>query len=284
MKREPMRPITDEERGIFERDGVVLLKGLFDPAWLEFLADGFETAIADMGPFGRDYVGGAGGGGAFYMDIGVWKRHAAFRALATESPLPAVAAAIMGSDRVHLYDDQLFVKEPGTAHPTPFHQDWAFFHFDGWQICGFWLTLDRVGAQDSGLGYVRGSHKWDGPFRPVPIGGARSADLYGSDPATAAGLKTMPDIDGDPAAYDLIFFDYEPGDCSVHHIRTIHGAKGNASQRTRRRAVTVRYCGDDATYLHRPYAPDQGHGLDLRDGDPIGGPDYPLVWPRSQRP
>ena len=280
MNSHPLRENTEDEIETFWRDGVVFLPGLFDPDWIERMSGGFETAIQDLGPLGRNY-NPEGEPGAFYMDLGVWKRNPVFEAFATSSPAPAVAARLMGAEKVHVYDDQLFVKEPGTNYPTPFHQDWTYFHFDGWQICGIWFTVDPVGPDDGALGYVRGSHRWDKAFQPIPIGGARSNDLYSAKPAGSEDvLDKLPDIEANPDDYDLVFFDYKPGDCSVHHIRTIHGSKGNASKTTRRRAVTVRYCGDDATYLARPYAPEQGHGAYLKDGDPIGGPDYPLVWPR----
>lgn len=280
MNNLPLRDITEDEIETFWRDGVVFLPGLFDPDWVARMSEGFETAIHDLGPLGRNY-NPEGQPGAFYMDLGVWKRNPVFEDFATASPAPAVAARLMGAEKVHVYDDQLFVKEPGTNYPTPFHQDWTYFHFDGWQICGIWFTVDPVGPEDGALGYVRGSHRWDRAFQPIPIGGARSSDLYAAKPAGAEDvLDKLPDIEANPDDYDLVFFDYKPGDCSVHHIRTIHGSKGNKSKTTRRRAVTVRYCGDDATYLARPYAPEQGHGAYLKDGDPIGGPDYPLVWPR----
>ncbi len=280
MNRLPLRDITEAEIETFWRDGVVFLPGLFDADWVERLGGAFDEAIRDPGPFGRDY-NPEGEAGAFYMDLGVWKRNAAFRAFATESPAPAIAAGLMGAEAVHLYDDQIFVKEPGTNYPTPFHQDWTYFHFDGWQICGIWFTVDHVGPDSGSLGYVRGSHRWDKAFRPIPIGGSRSNDLYQSKPAGAeSALDALPDIEANPDDFDLVYFDYAPGDCSVHHIRTIHGAKGNTSRSRRRRAVTARFCGDDATYLERPYAPEQGHGRALKSGDPIGGPDYPRVWPR----
>lgn len=280
MNSLPLREITDEEVATFERDGVVFLPGMFDADWIGRMSEGFEAAIRDLGPFGRDY-NPEGESGAFYMDLGMWKRHEAFRAFATESPAAALAARMMRSSTVHLYDDQLFVKEPGTNYPTPFHQDWTYFHFDGWQICGIWFTVDEVDAETSALGYVRGSHKWNRSFKPIPIGGNRSNDLYAAKPSGADDvLEMLPDIEANPDAYDLVYFDYKPGDCSVHHIRTIHGAKGNPSGTRRRRAVTARFCGDDATFLRRTYAPDQGHSLALKDGDPIGGPDYPQVWPR----
>jgi ectoine hydroxylase-related dioxygenase (phytanoyl-CoA dioxygenase family) len=49
----------------------------------------------------------------------------------------------------------------------------------------------------------------------------------------------MPDIDaGD---YELITWSLEPGDVLLHHPRTVHGARGNASEGTRRRALSARY-------------------------------------------
>jgi len=276
----PLREIADDEVETFWRDGVVFLPGLFDAEWVERMKRAFEWQIGHLGPYGRDY-NPEGEAGAFYMDLGMWKRSDDFRAFATDSPAPAVAARMLGASKVHLYDDQLFVKEPGTNYPTPFHQDWTYFHFDGRQICGIWFTVDEVGPEDGALGYVRGSHSWNRSFRPVPIGGGKSSDLYAAEgKGSDDGLEVLPDIEADPDKYDLVYFDYKPGDCSMHHIRTIHGSKGNTSSDKRRRAVTVRYCGDDATFLRRPYAPEQGHRLDLKDGDPIGGEDYPKVWPR----
>lgn len=71
----------------------------------------------------------------------------------------------------------------------------------------------------------------------------------------------------------------EPGDLTVHHARTLQGAPPNRSDR-RRRAVSVRYCGDDVRYLHRPGLPGRA-GLDqVADGDPVGEPWCPRVWPR----
>lgn len=281
MNSLPMREITDDEVETFWRDGVVFLPGLFDPDWVERLAGAFDEQIGHLGPHGRNYSPD-GAEGAFYMDLGVWKRNEDFRAFAMDSPAPAAAARMLGASTLHLYDDQMFVKEPGTNYPTPFHQDWTYFHFDGMQICGIWFTVDEVGPEDGALGYVRGSHRWDKAYRPVPIGGAASTDLYTAKPeGSDAALDALPDIEANPDAYDLVYFDYKPGDCSMHHIRTIHGSKGNTSGNKRRRAVTARYCGDDATFLRRPYAPEQGHPLDqMRDGEPIGGPHYPKVWPR----
>ena len=58
------------------------------------------------------------------------------------------------------YGHQLFVKEPGTAAPTPWHNDTSYWHLTGQQVCSVWLALDDVPAS-RGLSYVKGSHRWN---------------------------------------------------------------------------------------------------------------------------
>jgi hypothetical protein len=49
----------------------------------------------------------------------------------------------------------------------------------------------------------------------------------------------------------------------------------------RRRAVSVRYCGDDARYLHRPGLVAGPDLASVSDGAPVGPPAHPVAWPRA---
>src|SRR5215213_6520010 len=73
----------------------------------------------------------------------------------------------------------------------------------------------------------------------------------------------------------------EPGDITVHHARTIHGADGNASLTQRRRAISVRYCGDDVVYKFKRGAPRKPHHADVSEGDPVDHDQCPVVYRRS---
>ena len=65
----------------------------------------------------------------------------------------------------------------------------------------------------------------------------------------------------------------------MHHALTLHGAGANSSATRQRRAVSVRYCGDDSTYKIRSGAPKKPHHENIRTGDPVvDHPDCPLVW------
>jgi ectoine hydroxylase-related dioxygenase (phytanoyl-CoA dioxygenase family) len=165
------------------------------------------------------------------------------------------------------------VKEPGTLEKTAFHQDIAYFHAEGSQICTTWLPLDPVTSETGALKFIRGSHLWKAKYRPnFFITELAMPDTDG---------EQVPDFHKETRGREIISFNTEPGDMTVHHARTIHGADGNASAETRRRAVSVRYCGDDARYRMRRGVPQKPHHGEMRDGDELDHPDCPVVWPRQ---
>ena len=132
----------------------------------------------------------------------------------------------------------------------------------------FWIPLDPV-SEDVVMKCVRGSHRWGRDFRPMRFDGTR---LYDNDEYAA-----LPDIDADPASFDIAAWDMQPGDAIAFNFRTVHGAPANQSPRMRR-VFSARWVGDDATYFDRqgkgspPLRPALAHGAPLHD------PMFPLVW------
>ena len=115
--------------------------------------------------------------------------------------------------------------------------------------------------------YARGSHRWDAVYRP---------NLFVSSmPIPGTEGELVPDVDALAAAGDaeVLTFATEPGDVVVHHARTLHAAGGNRSTTTRRRAISVRYCGDDARVLVRAGAPLKPYQQDVTDGAVLDSPD-----------
>jgi N-acyl-L-homoserine lactone synthetase/ectoine hydroxylase-related dioxygenase (phytanoyl-CoA dioxygenase family) len=210
--------------------------------------------------------------GHFTLDTSTWKRSEAIRKLALDSVLPSVAAQLMRSAKVNYYDDQIFVKEPHTAERTAMHQDYTYFNLKGWAGCVMWICVDAANRKSGAPIYLAGSHKWDKEFAPNVF--LSQTKLPGS-----VG-EALDQIEAETEKYDVRSFDVLPGDIIIHHFRTVHGAGGNLSNRPRR-ALSLRYVGDDMLYYSRPGAPppvDQHHAL--KEGDILDSPDFPVVWPR----
>ena len=68
----------------------------------------------------------------------------------------------------------------------------------------------------------------------------------------------------------------------VHDYRLAHGSRGNTSLDRTRRAVSLRFAGDDVTALRRSSAPAEFPiDANLKDGDPLDSDTYPVVWRKS---
>lgn len=270
----------------FWRDGVVCLRQVMPVSWLERMAAPVERALTDtsvttdltalgeaVAPDTMLRARGQATGprGQFRAGTDHWRVDPDFAAFALTSPLPALVATLLGSACVYLYEDSVLVKEPGTLEPTAFHQDMGYFHLDGRQVCTTWVPLDPVTAETGAVVFVRGSHRWERDFRPNWFVSQQS--MPGTDG------EDTPDIFASPEDYDLVSFDTRPGDITVHHARTLHGATANTSSETRRRAISVRYCGDDARYRIKRGAPLKAHHHEVSDGDPVLHEACPRAWP-----
>ena len=90
--------------------------------------------------------------------------------------------------------------------------------------------------------------------------------------------ESVPNFHTDARGREILSFNTAPGDITIHHARTIHGADGNASTHIRRRALSVRYCGDDARFRIRVGVPQKTHHADMREGEVMDHGGCPVVW------
>jgi len=212
------------------------------------------------------------GEGMFFYDVAAWKHDRGVRQVAFDSALPEIAAQLMDAAYVNFWEDTTFVKAPHTRQKTAFHQDLAYFQIEGDQCVVVWIPLDPATPENGVMQYVRGSHLWGETYAPNVF--------VSQTPFASSPEKRCPDIEGAPEEYDIVAFDVEPGDVIIHHVKTVHGAGGNPTG-SWRRAVSLRYCGDQVRYFDRPGAIAQvGVSHTLKDGDRLFAADYPVVWPK----
>ncbi|HZD25744.1 MAG TPA: phytanoyl-CoA dioxygenase family protein [Alphaproteobacteria bacterium] len=264
-------PIDDETIERYRRDGVVCLRGVFDAAWRERLEAAVERVLAKPGPLGMRY-GNKADHGTFFGDMFMWTFDDGFRDFAFDSPAAAIAGTLMGSQQVCFFYDHLLVKEPDSESRTPWHHDYTYWCAAGRQLCSIWMALDPVTAETGAVEYVRGSHLWDAEFRAQDF---RNGTIFHD-----AALPPVPDIEAARGDYDIVSFDTEPGDCVVFDFRTLHGAPGNRSAGTRRRALSTRWAGDDVVYVERPAMQQPIRDPGLKPGEPLASELFPPVWHR----
>ena len=243
--------ITESHIKDFQRDGVVMIPGAMAD-WVETMRAGVARNLDNPSEFASE---NGVTQGRFFDDYVNWTRIPEFERIVRESPAADMAARIMQSKTAQFFHDHVLVKESGTPTPTPWHQDQPYYFVEGEQTVSFWMPLDPV--RDASLRFIAGSHRWDKPVRPVSW--ADNSDFYDAD----HDWIEVPDPDANPGDFTVLEWPMQPGDVVLFDFRTVHGARGNASGRGRR-ALSLRWVGDDARYVERPgrtSPPFPGHGM-----------------------
>lgn len=275
--------VTDSDIEAFRRDGAVCLRGSFEPHWIDELRAGIDADLADPSPRLARHTG-APDAPAYLEDFWVWDRIPQFRRFVHESPCAALAARLLGAERVNLVMDNWFLREAGSPSRPPFHQDLAYFDFEG-TMCVLWLPLEPV-SRDNGIAFVRGSHLWEKLFMRVRFADGHRRDGPGEGvEVRGRTYHTPPDVAADPGAYDLLRWDLELGDCIFFDMRTLHGGLSEVLPTETVRRFTLRMTAPDGRIRYRgdwaagerAIFEAEGYG----DGDAIDGPFFPRLWPRD---
>ena len=275
MSRHPH--VTDERIRTFWEDGVVLLEQVLDPTWMALVELGIKRNLHNPGPFRQDHYPGTPR--AFTDDYCNYWTIPEYRMLVEHSPIAEIVAGILETENLWLFYEQIFIKDApdGEARRTPWHQDTTYWLTGGNQIAGFWITLDDTPAEES-LEFVRGSHR--GPTYAGATFDYNDETTPYSDPTE--GRERIPDIQADRDAFDIVSFPITPGDVVLFHPGMLHGG-GATPNGAPRRTLSIRFFGNDIVYdpPARPAPPYPGIEALIKPGDPLRGPWFPQVHPRT---
>ena len=133
----------------------------------------------------------------------------------------SIIAALLGTDDIKMYGDQLFMKAPeGVGTAQRWHQDSAswrdIFPKD---LVTAWTSIDHATMENGCLNFVPGTHRW-GMMRGEQL--APFLEDLGSD------------------EWPIVPVPLKPGSISFHHSLTLHQSGANHSN-TRRRGYAVHY-------------------------------------------
>jgi len=190
--------------------------------------------------------------------------------LATDARLGAVAAQLLGVERIRLWQDQLLHKPPSGEARTRigWHQDW-----DSWRTVASidrfvtaWVALDDVDTSNGAMQVLPGSNRW-GLLQG-------QSDFLGTD------LDAQ--LDRLAAQHDVTpqLLEMSAGQVSFHHVLTFHGSSTNTSDRVRR-SLAVHLV--DATVVAVSHLDGWQHynlGLLQQQGGEVGDAyEFDELWP-----
>ena len=142
-----------------------------------------------------------------------------------EHPRVRKVASQLLDDEVEPFGSELFAKPSGSGIPVPDHQDDHYWCISDGQALTMWFALSRSDEESGAICYYPGSHLL-GPIDHVPSGVPGSSQMISNWQSQYQENREVASLD--------------PGDCVIHHARTVHGSGPNHSG-NHRLGLTVRF-------------------------------------------
>lgn len=268
LNASPIRAISDDDRETYHRDGVVCLRQVLDPGWIDAMLPVARRLLIDQEDFGLlpTYPGR-------YMARTI----PAFRQLIFDSALGEAAGRAMGSKEIRFFFDEIFAKGPQSDEATIWHCDRMGWPVTGKMVPSIWIPLTPITKANS-LECIAGTQNEDVPY-------------WLFSPNARKMIKPpdrMPHPDGESLrgkpGVRFLTWDMEPGDLLIVHPWTWHYSHGNPTDDWRI-ALSVRVFGDDIRWAPRPDCVNlAGVSFDeMLDGERPEGPLFPLMWSEDGR-
>lgn len=264
--------VTDERIATFRRDGGVWIPGLIAPAWLRLIEQGISRNLKRPGPLAKMHE--PGDPGEFFDDYCNYQVIPEYQILLAESPIVDVMAKLLGSERLWLYCDQIFVKE-GYSQRTRWHQDEPYWVAQGEDMASMWIATQPLSEEET-LEFIRGS-------RVLPSFDHRMAPDGEAQPPGKA--PPIPDVEQERDKWDIVSHASRPGDVLVFHPGVLHGG-GAMREGGFRSSLGLRMFGEGTRYIERDMAPDPafpGIAATLRPGEPLVHSWFPQIYPRATK-
>ncbi len=251
----------------FARHGVVYLPQVLNARWLREAEAAYNWSLANPSANASNY--NKEENSRFYVDTGNPQALTGYAAFLKNSPVADLVATAWASSRVDFAFEQVFYKEGGAVRSqrTGWHQDSSYLSCDGKQLAVMWITFETV-PRELALEFVRGSHR--GP-------------LYEQRGVQNPTRPEVPRIEAAREQFDIAGWSITPGDVLLFHPAVLHGGGGTEAGR-RRRTLSLRFVGEDATFIRRPAGGDTPPAFlqmneTKRDGEPLRHPSFLKLRP-----
>jgi hypothetical protein len=268
--------VTKQMKQDLATDGAIVVRGLFAPEQLKRVRECFDYGIAHPSAMAKRVYEGTRD--EHFNDYGNPDNVEQYLPMIKEFGLGNLVASLWDSENVWFLGEELFIKSGGKSGRSPWHQDTSYMAANGPHLANIWISFERTPAENA-LEIVRGSHlgvQYDGTSYTDPADVTRP--LWGG-----ADFPRLPDIEADrakdPASWDVISWDLEPGDALVFHSGALHGGAPVTPDCPIRHTLVLRFFGDKLFYRPLPTSrPDFPHDIrefddrSMRPGEPYRSP------------
>lgn len=255
--------VTEQMQRDLAEDGAIAVRGLFTPEQLGSVRQCFDYGVAHPGPLAGPVY--AGTSDEHFNEYGNPANVEQYLPMIKECGLADFVASLWGSENVWFLGEELFIKSGGKAGRSPWHQDTSYMPANGPHLANIWISFEPLPKKNA-LEIVRGSHlgpEYDGTSYTDPTDVTRP--LWGE-----ANFPPLPDIEADraqdPASWDVLSWELEPGDALVFHSGSLHGGAPVTPDCPTRHTLVLRFFGDQLFYRPLPTSqPD--FPIDIREFD-----------------
>ncbi|MFF3569130.1 phytanoyl-CoA dioxygenase family protein [Nocardia jiangxiensis] len=256
-----VRTVSPEETAFFVEHGWVRLPNLVDEREIGQLRERAEARLAARlsdEAESTGFVDQAFGQARDIADVDV-----RFRRLAHDPTMAANVVTLLGTvEKVRLQITNLLVKQPkGQGRhdgATVFHQDFPWMPMDRSGMLTVWVALAPVAPEMGPLRFYDRSHERG-------LLGRSFVRPNDDMPTQHPWLADLPITEGAAMA---------PGDATVHHCLTVHGAGENTGDAVRL-SFAATYFDAATLYTGAPYG--QTDQLDLGVNGPFDHPRFPTM-------
>ncbi|HKS38003.1 MAG TPA: phytanoyl-CoA dioxygenase family protein [Verrucomicrobiae bacterium] len=209
--------LSDTQVAAFQRDGYLIVRGVFDAAEADILRQAAKTdqALQQHAYDRKDSQGGV-------ARLALWNKAGddVFGTVARSHRIVDAMEQLL-EDEVYHWHSKMSIKEPFTGGAWEWHQDYGYWYQNGClfpNLASVLIAVDPNTRENGCLQVLKGSHLLG------RIEHGRFGDQTGADPERVeAALKVM----------ELVYCELAPGDALFFHSNTLHRSDQNKSPHPR---------------------------------------------------
>lgn len=211
------QPLTSKQLADYERDGFLLLRGLFDAEEMAALLS-FVKADAELAASAYDRLDAGGA----RTRLALWNEPGddLYGMFARSARLVDRAEQLL-CDEVYHWHSKMMLKEPRVGGAWEWHQDYGYWYHNGClfpDLISAMIAVDAANRENGCLQVLVGSH------RMGRVDHGRTGEQTGAD---------MERVEAALERFELRYVEAEPGDTLFFHSNLLHRSDQNRSERSR---------------------------------------------------